>query len=110
MKLKQDRHSRGIMAGCALILSLFFLSSCTWLIAPPKEEIAARQIVDSLADRNNGLMQFKGLLNLGLKTTEKKVFGRAAWVAAVPNRLRVEWLSMMGQPLLSCKFHLLVLQ
>jgi outer membrane biogenesis lipoprotein LolB len=80
------------------VLTLVLLDSCTWLVAPPADEQDARQLISSLAMQNAGLEQAKGLLNLKLEAKSTTLVGRAAWVAAVPNRLRIEWLNTMGQP------------
>ncbi|MEJ2041127.1 MAG: hypothetical protein P8X55_19695 [Desulfosarcinaceae bacterium] len=80
---------------------LALLSSCTWLVAPPVDEQAARQLIGTLAAQNADLNQFKGLLNLKVEEKGRTLAGRAAWAAVIPNRLRVEWLNMMGQPIAS---------
>jgi outer membrane biogenesis lipoprotein LolB len=84
-----------------LFFMLALLSSCTWLVAPPVDEQAARQLIGTLAAQNADLNQFKGLLNLKVEEKGRTLAGRAAWAAVIPNRLRVEWLNMMGQPIAS---------
>ena len=84
-----------------VVLSMVFLNHCAWLVAPPADDQAARQLMNSLAARNAGLEQVKGLLNLRLEAKGRVLTGRAGWAAAVPDRLRIEWLNMMGQPVAS---------
>lgn len=84
-----------------MMLAMVLLHHCTWLVAPPVDDQAARQLMNSLAMQNAGLEQVKGLLNLKLEAKGASLSGRAGWAAAVPDRLRVEWLNMMGQPVAS---------
>ena len=77
------------------------LNNCTWLVAPPADDQAARQLISSLALQNSDLEQAKGLLNVKLEAKGAAITGRAAWAASVPNRLRIEWLNMVGQPVAS---------
>jgi outer membrane biogenesis lipoprotein LolB len=47
------------------------------------------------------MLNFKGLLRMSLKTGDQNFSGRAAWATAMPDRMRVELLNMLGQPMTS---------
>jgi outer membrane biogenesis lipoprotein LolB len=89
-----------VFAG-VLMLLLGLLNGCARLIAPPEDQPEARSTIEALSMRNAGLAQFKGLMQLSLQANNRTLSGRAAWAAKSPDHLRVEWLSMMGQPVAS---------
>lgn len=83
------------------VVLLFSLNACSWLIKPPEDQSPARRIIESVVDRNNGLMRYKCLAQVHLSDEGESIKGRIALAATAPNRMRVEWLSMLGQPLTS---------
>jgi outer membrane biogenesis lipoprotein LolB len=85
----------------ALGLALFWLSGCARLVSPPRDQAQARAVVDHLTAANGDLAQFKGIGHLRLEAKGQVLSGRMAWAAAPPEKLRVEWLNMLGQPMTS---------
>ena len=87
----------GLILFALLLLSV--CSGCTWLIAPPVDDASARYEVDRFQHQNRNMAQAKGLLRLRLSGGPDPIAGRVAWALSMPDRLRIEWLSMMGQPM-----------
>ncbi|MBI5064198.1 MAG: DUF4292 domain-containing protein [Desulfatitalea sp.] len=80
---------------------LLILNGCAWLIAAPESDSAARQHLSRWTEHNAGLKQFKGLLRVQIKAEGQTLNGRAALAGIVPDRLRVELLNTLGQPITS---------
>ncbi len=95
------RGANKLRVAVALGLALFWLSGCARLASPPRDQAQARAVVDYLAAANDDLAQFKGLGHLRLEAKGQVLSGRMAWAAAPPEKLRVEWLNMLGQPMAS---------
>lgn len=74
---------------------------CAWLVRPPLEDAAARQRVAHWVAHNADLGPLKGFMRIQIEAGGETARGRAAWAAAPPDRLRLEWLNPLGQPLLS---------
>jgi outer membrane biogenesis lipoprotein LolB len=86
----------------ALLLSaVVLLQGCAWLMPPPEEDALARQWVAQWATHNADLEPTKGLMRIEIISGGQVTSGRAAWAAEHPDRLRLEWLSALGQPLMS---------
>lgn len=77
------------------------LNGCAWLIKPPESDADARQRLSRWTGQNTELKQFKGLMRVQIQAGGQTLNGRAALAAAVPDRLRVELLNMLGQPISS---------
>ncbi len=77
------------------------LAGCAHLFPPPEEHSQARQVLKQLAGNNSGLTRYKALAHVRLESDGQLVSGRIALAAIVPDKLRVEWLNMMGQPVTS---------
>ena len=94
---------RSVFCGWAfLLIATVALHGCAGILRGPQDNPQAREMVMDLKGRNPELSQFKGLLEIRLEAGgQPTVAGRAGWAAAAPDRLRIEWLSMLGQPLLS---------
>jgi outer membrane biogenesis lipoprotein LolB len=84
-----------------IVILLMWISGCSWLVAPPEDNEPAHAMLQRLMERNSTLQQFKGLLHAQVETQGQPVSGRVAYAAITPNRLRLEWLNPMGQPLTS---------
>lgn len=84
-----------------MLLMVIWGSGCAWMVAAPQDQGKARAILERLSARNHQLHSFKGLLKVGLKTETSAISGRVALAAVVPHRIRMEWLSPLGQPLSS---------
>ncbi len=67
----------------------------------PQSDSGARQALDRLMAQNAGLKQFKGLLRVQIMAEGQSLNGRAAVAGVVPDRLRVELLHALGQPITS---------
>jgi hypothetical protein len=90
-------------------VSLFFFSACT-LISPKisktsnyrRTSAEAAETVSILKRQNHNLKTFKGLGKIIFLGREgKKVATRIAWVASVPDRMRITLSSISGQPIIS---------
>lgn len=92
---------RWIVLSLWLSVASIFLSSCGWLVRAPQDQTLARMQVQFMTEANRDLNQFKGIGNLRLETKGQVLSGRMAWAVAMPDKLRVEWLNMLGQPLSS---------
>lgn len=80
---------------------ILLCSSCTWIVAPPVDDPAASQQVERLRRQNESLRRAKGILRVNVEGLDETVSGKAAWAIQMPDRLRIEWLNMLGQPLFS---------
>jgi hypothetical protein len=92
-----------------LFVCIFFFSACT-LISPsisktskdvlaPSEAVA---MVSILKRQNHKLTTFKGLGRIVFfRSGGKEVATRIAWVASVPDKLRITLSSVSGQPIIS---------
>ncbi|MFZ1983918.1 MAG: DUF4292 domain-containing protein [Desulfatitalea sp.] len=77
------------------------LNGCAWRIKPPEDDADARQWLSRWTGQNTELKQFKGLMRVQIQAEGQTLNGRAALAAAVPDRVRVELLNMLGQPITS---------
>jgi hypothetical protein len=100
----QNLHLPAILFAC-----IFFISACT-LISPrisktSKDLHASSQAVEMvsiLKHHNQELTTFKGLGRIiFLGSQGKEVSTRIAWVASVPDRMRITLSSVSGQPIVT---------
>ena len=84
-----------------LMICVFVFSGCAHLLPPPRDEAPARHILERLVGNNIGLTHFKALGQIRMQSADGNRSGRVALAAAMPLKLRADWLSMMGQPLTS---------
>jgi outer membrane biogenesis lipoprotein LolB len=84
-----------------LILFVSVHAGCAHLFPPPEDHPQARQILMRLAGNNAGLERFKALAHVRMELDSQVVSGRIALAAEKPDKLRIEWLNMLGQPLAS---------
>jgi outer membrane biogenesis lipoprotein LolB len=77
------------------------LIGCTRMFRPPMEDPQARQMVEALNQSNGDLKQFKALAQVRFESQQEVQSISMALAAVVPDRMRVELLSMMGQPITS---------
>jgi outer membrane biogenesis lipoprotein LolB len=96
-----SRVKRRLIRAASFLCAGFILSGCAWLIKPPQDHGDARAIVERYSHLNADLRQFKGLGHLQMLSKAQTLSGRVAWAAALPDKLRVEWLNALGQPLMS---------
>lgn len=86
-----------------LILCLFVFSSmsgCGWIAGPPEQDPMAQDLIEQLTLKNQNLSRFKGITHIRLVSAQGNLSGRAALAAIYPDRIRVEWLTFLGQPLM----------
>lgn len=84
------------VVGSATILMLM---GCATLWGPPREDPEARMIISSLLQQNVQLTRYKALANVTIQANGRALSGRVALAAHLPDKLRLEWLSALGQPL-----------
>ena len=106
IRYTQNRSPQSIIIGLSrqvVFLGIlgFLLSGCAWIVQPPQDDPQARALIEELDGRNPGLQNFKGMSHARFATQGRTLSGRIAWVAALPDRLRLEWLNPTGQPLTS---------
>ncbi len=70
-------------------------------MAPPQSDPKAAQHLTRWTEHNAGLKRFKGLLRVQIKAEGQTLNGRAALAGIIPDRLRVELLQTLGQPITS---------
>jgi len=70
------------------------------MAGPPEQDPMAQALVEQLALKNQNLSRFKGLMHIRLFSAQGNLSGRAALAAIYPDRIRVEWLTFLGQPLM----------
>jgi len=79
---------------------VFLVGGCARLIQPPEDQPRARALLNIHAQANHDLSRFKGLGHVHLVMPEVNMAGRLAIAAEPPDKMRLEWLSALGQPLL----------
>jgi len=70
------------------------------MAGPPEQDPMAQDLIEQLALKNQNLSRFKGLMYIRLLSSQGNLSGRAALAAIYPDRIRVEWLTFLGQPLM----------
>lgn len=68
---------------------------------PPEISPAAARHISNIEKLNHGLDSFKGIGNLRLSGAKGRQTLRAAWIAQMPDRLRLELLGVTGAPVAS---------
>lgn len=87
---------------CILLgLALIVLHGCAGWLPTVAEDPPARRQVTEWTRHNQMLPPFKGLMQIKMQEEGRTTSGRAAWAAEAPDRLRLEWLGPLGQPLFS---------
>lgn len=103
------RSTQNVNLPAILFVCVFFFSACA-LIPPKKiktstglhESSEAVAMVSTLKRRNRKLTTSKGLGRIIFLGSERKeVSTRIAWIASVPDRLRITLSSITGQPIVS---------
>jgi outer membrane biogenesis lipoprotein LolB len=85
-----------------LLISVFlFLTGCAGWLRPVAHDETALKWVRQWVGHNDKLTYFKGLLQVQIQARGQNISGRAAVAGAVPDRMRLEFLSFIGQPILS---------
>lgn len=79
---------------------VFFAAGCARLIQPPEDQPRARALLDIHTEANHDLNRFKGLGRVHLVMPDVNMAGRLAIAAEMPDKMRLELLSALGQPLL----------
>ena len=72
---------------------------CATLLKPPQDDTEARRMIDTALRHNDELSRYKALATVLVESGGRKISGRVALAAATPDRMRLEWLSAVGQPL-----------
>ncbi len=91
--------SAALVYGAVIIWTVVLLSGCAWLIRPPMDDAKARRMVTGIQQTNADLSQYKELANFRLEYENKVHSGSMALAAALPDRMRLALLSVVGQPL-----------
>jgi len=104
-----NRSTQNLQLPVILFVCIFFISACT-LISPRISKTSkdlhasseAAAMVSILKRQNHKLTTFKGLGRIIFLGSEgKEVSTRIAWVASVPDRMRITLSSISGQPIVS---------
>lgn len=91
-----------IVLSIALLAGLAgLISGCAYLYPRPEADPLAQQLFDRLDSRNRDLIRFKALADVRMAAGGRTVFGRVAMAAIFPDKFRIEWLNMIGQPITS---------
>ena len=103
------RSTQNMALPVILFVSIFFFSACT-LVSPRLSKTSknirtsseAAAAVSILKRQNQTLTTFKGLGRIIFLGREgKEVATRIAWVASVPDKMRITLSSISGQPIIS---------
>jgi hypothetical protein len=87
----------------AVFISVIFFSSCSLLQLYEKKDISGPQgkeavdILNRLKMLNTGLKTYKGIGKLKLWNKEKIFAARTAWIAALPEKIRIQIMGLPGQ-------------
>ena len=91
--------SQGSLKNTIFLVLLFFgsglFSGCSWLVAPPQDQVEARMLVEQYSHANDDIQHFKGLGNIRIHSKQQLLSGRMVWAATMPNKLRVEMLAVL---------------
>jgi outer membrane biogenesis lipoprotein LolB len=93
------RHSMNCIRLIICTALLIVLTGCATLWPPPQEDLDARRLINKVQNHNTQLKQYKALANVYIGANGGTLSGRVAMAAVLPDRLRLEWLSAVGQPL-----------
>jgi outer membrane biogenesis lipoprotein LolB len=88
----------GLVVWLSILMTLY---GCAGWIRPAEHDETALLQVNRWVAHNAELEHFKGLLQVRIQVRGQTINGRAAIAGAVPDQLRLEFLSFIGQPLLS---------
>ena len=83
-----------------LLCVIWVLNGCAGWLRPVEHDATALKRVTRWTDHNATLEHFKALLQVQIRARGQAVNGRAAIAGAIPDRLRLEFLSFIGQPIL----------
>jgi hypothetical protein len=92
-------HYRWLWLGIWLTLAV--TGGCSWILEPPSDDPGARRLVEQAATANADLYSLKGLAQVQVDDKRRRIAGRIAIAAVFPDKIRLEWLSSLGQPLTS---------
>jgi hypothetical protein len=101
--------TQSMLIPAVLFVCIFFFTACTLIspkISTPSKNLHASSeavaLVSVLKRQNHKLTTFKGLGTIIFLGSEgKEVSTRIAWVASVPDRMRITLSSISGQPIIS---------
>lgn len=79
---------------------LIAINACGWLVEPPQHDGEADILLKQWSGHNETLRRAKGLMRIDISASGRTLAGRAAWAAIFPDRIRIELLSFLGQPLM----------
>lgn len=101
--------TRNLQLPVILFVCIFFFTACAF-ISPRisktskdlREPSEADAIVSALKRQNHTLTTFKGLGRIVfLQGEEKEIATRIAWVASIPDKIRMTLTSVSGQPIIT---------
>ena len=100
------RPIRFCNVGCLICLALIvfqgmFFTGCAHLMPAPEDQPEARRLANRLNHNGDTISQFKGLAQIRMVSNGRMISGRIAIAAVAPDKMRVEWLNPMGQPVSS---------
>ncbi len=82
------------------VLLILAVHGCGWMAGPPQQDPEADALLDRWGGNNATLKQVKGFMRIQMDTSGSRLSGRAGWAAVFPDRIRIELLSFLGQPLM----------
>lgn len=95
------RAAGRLLCYALIILQGMLFAGCAHLLSTPEDQPEARQLADRLNHNGDTISQFKGLAQIRLVSNGRVMSGRIAIAAVSPDKMRVEWLNPMGQPVSS---------
>ncbi|MDM8516000.1 hypothetical protein QUF76_07360 [Desulfobacterales bacterium HSG16] len=86
-----------------ILAIVFFIASCS-LFQPkspenPFDSFETERLISKLLNKNDNLKSFKGLGKIKIFSPKGRLTARIAWLVHEPDKMRIEILSIPGQPM-----------
>ena len=84
-----------------ILAVLFVIFGCGHFFKTPEDHPYARQLLRQIEEINADLTSFKGIAHMTMNANKQTTSGRIAIASQLPDKIRVELLNPLGQPLTS---------
>jgi outer membrane biogenesis lipoprotein LolB len=97
----RDLNAFRLLCFALILFQGAILAGCAHLLPGPQDQPEARRLLDQIRSNGKAISSFKGLARIRMASNGRVMSGRIAIAAAAPDKMRVEWLNPMGQPVTS---------